>query len=91
MSLPFGLYESKIMGMQEPVVTLPESSAPAWLQLMLCRKFWMQVLADDAGQDLIEYALLAALVGLGGVLSMKGLSNKISNTFNNIGTTLAAS
>jgi pilus assembly protein Flp/PilA len=51
----------------------------------------MQVLADDAGQDLIEYALLAALVGIGGVLSMKGLSNKISNTFNNVGTTLAAS
>ena len=58
---------------------------------MPCGKLWMQVLADDAGQDLIEYALLAALVGIGGVLSMKGLSNKISNTFNNVGTTLAAS
>jgi pilus assembly protein Flp/PilA len=77
--------------MKEPVITLPGSAAPVRLRFKPWSKFWMQILADDAGQDLIEYALLAALVGMGGVLSMKGLSNKISNTFNNIGTTLAAS
>jgi pilus assembly protein Flp/PilA len=37
---------------------------------------------------LIEYALLAALVGLGGVLSVKGLSNKIANTFNSVGSSM---
>jgi pilus assembly protein Flp/PilA len=44
---------------------------------------------EDSGQDLIEYALVAALVGLGAVAAMKGLSNTISNTFNTIGTSLA--
>jgi pilus assembly protein Flp/PilA len=49
------------------------------------------LVAEDSGQDLIEYALVAALVGLGAVVAMKGLSNVIGNTFANIGSTLATS
>jgi pilus assembly protein Flp/PilA len=48
-----------------------------------------RLLADDSGQDLIEYALIAALVGLGTVAAMKGLSNAQKNTFNSIGNSLA--
>jgi pilus assembly protein Flp/PilA len=47
-----------------------------------------QIITDDSGQDLIEYALVAALVGLGAVTAMKGLSNKLSTTFNSVGTSL---
>ena len=43
---------------------------------------------EDSGQDLIEYALVAALVGLGAVAAMKGLSNSIGNTFNGVGNSL---
>jgi pilus assembly protein Flp/PilA len=43
---------------------------------------------DDSGQDLIEYALVAGLVGLGAVAAMKGLSNTIGNTFNGVGNSL---
>lgn len=43
---------------------------------------------EDSGQDLIEYALVAALIGLGAVASITTLKNTISNTFNNIGTQL---
>jgi pilus assembly protein Flp/PilA len=43
---------------------------------------------DESAQDLIEYALVAALVGLGSVVAMKALSNSIGNTFNKIGTSL---
>ena len=45
---------------------------------------------EDSGQDLIEYALVAALVGLGAVAAMKGLSNNIGNAFNSIGSTLSS-
>jgi pilus assembly protein Flp/PilA len=45
---------------------------------------------EDSGQDLIEYALVAALVGLGAVAAMKGLSNSIGTAFNNVGTNLNA-
>ena len=44
---------------------------------------------EESGQDLIEYALVAALVGLGAVAAMKTLSNAITNAFTNIGTTLS--
>jgi pilus assembly protein Flp/PilA len=47
-----------------------------------------KLIAEDSGQDLIEYALVAALVGLGAVAAMKGLSNSIGNNFNSIGNTL---
>jgi pilus assembly protein Flp/PilA len=43
---------------------------------------------EDSGQDLIEYALVAALVGLGAVASITGLANSIGNTFNGVGSTL---
>ncbi len=46
---------------------------------------------EDSGQDLIEYALVAALVGLGAVASITALKNSISNTFNSIGSQLASS
>jgi pilus assembly protein Flp/PilA len=52
--------------------------------MQLARK----VVADESGQDLIEYALVAALVGLGAVVALKNLSSNIRNSYNSIGTTL---
>jgi len=49
------------------------------------------LMSEDSGQDLIEYALVAALVGLGAVAAMKGLSNSIGNTFNSVGSSLTNS
>ena len=45
-------------------------------------------MSDESGQDLIEYALVAALVGLGSVAAMNGLANAIGNTFNGVGNSL---
>jgi pilus assembly protein Flp/PilA len=46
------------------------------------------LVVEESGQDLIEYALVAALVGLGAVAAMRGLSNSIGNTFNGVGNSL---
>ncbi|MGA8529353.1 MAG: Flp family type IVb pilin [Acidobacteriaceae bacterium] len=46
------------------------------------------LLRDDSGQDLIEYALIAALIALATITAMRGLSNKISTEFNTIGNSL---
>jgi pilus assembly protein Flp/PilA len=43
---------------------------------------------DESGQDLIEYALVAGLIGLGAVIAMTGLSGKIGNAFNSVGNNL---
>jgi pilus assembly protein Flp/PilA len=48
------------------------------------------LMVEESGQDLIEYALVAALVGLGAVASMKTLSTSIGNAFTSIGTTLTS-
>jgi len=45
-------------------------------------------LKDESGQDLIEYALVAGLIGLGAVVAMTGLSGKIGNAFNTVGNNL---
>jgi pilus assembly protein Flp/PilA len=45
-------------------------------------------LKDDSGQDLIEYALVAGLIGLGAVVAMTGLAGKIGTAFNTVGSSL---
>ena len=40
---------------------------------------------DDSGQNLIEYALVAGLIGLAAVVAMTSLGTKISAAFNTIG------
>lgn len=47
-------------------------------------------ICDETGQDLIEYALVAGLIGIGAVTAMSGLATKISSTFTSIGTTLSS-
>jgi pilus assembly protein Flp/PilA len=49
---------------------------------------FINFMQDESGQDLIEYAIVAGLIGLGAVASMSGLSTKIKTTFNNIGSQL---
>jgi pilus assembly protein Flp/PilA len=49
------------------------------------------LISEESGQDLIEYALVAALVGLGSVAAMGTLANSISTTFGGIGTQLTTS
>jgi pilus assembly protein Flp/PilA len=46
------------------------------------------LLNDDSGQDLIEYALVAALVALSAIGAMTALTNKINNEFNKVGNSL---
>lgn len=48
-----------------------------------------KVVTDESGQDLIEYALVAALIALGAVAALKGLSNSTKNSFNGVGTSLS--
>ena len=49
------------------------------------------LLREDAGQDLIEYALVAGLIGIAAVLAMSGLTTKVANSFNNVGSRLTSS
>src|SRR5579864_6531954 len=45
---------------------------------------------DDSGQDLIEYALLAALIALAATVGMGVVASDINNAFATIGSRLSA-
>ncbi len=50
----------------------------------------ISVLRDDSAQDLIEYALIAALIALGAIAAMNGLATGISNAFSSISSDLTS-
>jgi pilus assembly protein Flp/PilA len=52
------------------------------------KQLFKNLITEESGQDLIEYALVAALVALGSVAAMSSLANSISNTFNAVGNSL---
>jgi pilus assembly protein Flp/PilA len=51
---------------------------------------FFELMRDESGQDLIEYAIVAGLIGLGAVASMTGLSTKIKTAFNTVGSELTS-
>lgn len=48
------------------------------------------LLRDESGQDLIEYALVAGLIGLGAVVAMTGLGTAIKNAFTSVSSQLTS-
>lgn len=51
-------------------------------------KILRALLKEESGQDLIEYALIAALIALGSIVAMGSLANQIAAEFNSIGSSL---
>ena len=47
-----------------------------------------EIAADTCGQDLIEYALVVALIALAATAGMGAVATKINTAFTNIGTKL---
>jgi len=48
------------------------------------------MLSDDRGQDLVEYALVVAIIALGATAAMSTLSTDINAVFTNIASRLVA-
>ena len=47
------------------------------------------MLRDESGQDLVEYALVVALIALGATASMTSLATSFSTAFSKVGSKLA--
>ena len=47
-------------------------------------EFFKSLQQDESGQDLIEYALIAALIALAAVAAMKGVGTALSSAFTKI-------
>jgi pilus assembly protein Flp/PilA len=48
----------------------------------------LQILKDENGQDLIEYALVVALIAFAATAGMSSLATSINTAFNHMGTKL---
>jgi pilus assembly protein Flp/PilA len=48
----------------------------------------LQYLTQDEGQDLVEYALVIALIAFAATAGMSSLATSLNSAFNAIGTTL---
>jgi pilus assembly protein Flp/PilA len=46
-------------------------------------------LQDENGQDIVEYALVVALLALGATASMSSMASAVSDAFSSIGSHLA--
>jgi pilus assembly protein Flp/PilA len=47
------------------------------------------MIRDESGQDLIEYALVVAMIALGATASIQSLSSSFSTAFSKIGSKLS--
>ena len=57
------------------------------------RTFKQQLLSfatDESGQDLIEYALVVALIAFAATVGMQSVAGKINDAFSNIGSKLTS-
>jgi pilus assembly protein Flp/PilA len=66
--------------MPEPI---PETALPQFTNILLTR-----FVEDESGQDVIEYALVAAMVALGSVSGTANMADTIANSFTGISNTL---
>ncbi len=58
------------------------------MNTMLLKLFvkFQDLMSREEGQDLVEYALVVAIIALGATASMSGLASAISTEFANIST-----
>jgi pilus assembly protein Flp/PilA len=49
----------------------------------------IRILLDEEGQDLIEYALVVALIAFAATAGMSSLASSINAAFGSVGTTLS--
>jgi len=60
-------------------------------RFLLKQYMWLQaVLADERGQDLIEYALVVSLIAFAAVAGMNTVAADINTAFTNIGNMLTS-
>jgi pilus assembly protein Flp/PilA len=52
------------------------------------QQLFSNLVHDESGQDLIEYALVAALIGLGATASMRTLATAVGTALNGVGSRL---
>ena len=64
---------------------MKDISLKLFVRMQALKDAWVQ---DESGQDLIEYALVVALIALAATVSMKAVATSIGSAFTSISTKL---
>jgi pilus assembly protein Flp/PilA len=56
-----------------------------------CKEVALQLLRDESGQNMVEYALVVALIALAAIVGMQGVATSLSTAFSKISSHLNAS
>ena len=73
-----------INGILNPFVTRAQIVGQALAVRMV------RIIKEESGQDLVEYALVVALIAFGAAAGMKALGTGVNTMFSHISSTLAA-
>jgi len=65
-----------------------DTTLKLYVKLQTLRNGLRRMVADEKGQDLIEYALVVALIAFAAAAGMTTVATKINAAFTNIGTKL---
>ena len=63
-----------------------ETTVKLYVKIQILRDSLRRMVADEGGQDLIEYALVVALIAFAAAAGMSTVATKINDAFTNIGT-----
>jgi len=57
----------------------------------LGRAAWIAFFNDESGQDIIEYGLIAAFLGLAAVAAVNAMASSVGSGYNGVGSSLTSS
>jgi pilus assembly protein Flp/PilA len=67
---------------------MSEQGQQAMKNLFMKMYVWAQILREDKGQDLIEYALVVSLIAFAAIVGMNSVAEKIQLMFTQIATAI---
>jgi pilus assembly protein Flp/PilA len=70
------------------IIKMTNVTLKLYVKLQTMRDSLRRMVADENGQDLIEYALVVALIAFAAAAGMTTVATKINAAFTNIGTKL---
>ena len=82
------IFRSKI-GLRIAIVVV-QFPNQVWEGETSMKQLLLRLHQDESGQDLIEYALVAALIAFAAVAAMQTLASQINNAFSTIGSKLTS-
>lgn len=77
-------------GFRCSIAFLKENDMTNLNRTMTFKHLVSRLIRDESGQDLIEYALVAAIIALGATAAMTTLAGSITSAFTKIGTSLSS-